>query len=214
MRYSGSIPRFVHARRGIQRAPRKHSSARDEVVRLACVWCSFSGRSQGRPRILGRARPAIVVSDVRSTTSVLRPRAVRRETSYQSRPPLRLCSGRTRKRPGPPDLRYHYCDVSRCRTPGQKEQAGPASGRNDGESRVVGTHIGEKLPRLWYIVEVDLYITSYVLHSTSGSPYASRVSAPGPSPAVTCVDQMSGAPRHRRDVVPVVASARWRGGSW
>ena len=58
-----------------------------------------------------------------------------------------------------------------------------------------------KFPRLWYIVEVDLYITSYVLYSTSGSPYASRVSEPGPSPAVTCVDQMSGAPRHRRDVL-------------
>ena len=30
------------------------------------------------------------------------------------------------------------------------------------ESNRHGTHIGEKTPRLWYIVEVDLYITTYV----------------------------------------------------
>ena len=28
-----------------------------------------------------------------------------------------------------------------------------------------------------------------------------------------CTNQISNAPRHRRDVVPVTASARWRGGS-
>ena len=51
-----------------------------------------------------------------------------------------------------------------------------------------GTHIGEKLPRVWYIVEADLYITSYVLQLTSGeSTCASRVSAPGPTPAASCV---------------------------
>ena len=32
-------------------------------------------------------------------------------------------------------------------------------------------------------------------------------------PIYPCGNQISGAPRHRRDVVPVSASARWRGGS-
>ena len=44
----------------------------------------------------------------------------------------------------------------------------------------------------------------------------SRVAAPVAPVEVTrdlCGNQISGAPRHRRDAVPVTASARWRGGS-
>ena len=40
-----------------------------------------------------------------------------------------------------------------------------------------------------------------------------RVKKPPTTGMILSGNQISGAPRHRRDVVPVAASARWRGGS-
>ena len=51
------------------------------------------------------------------------------------------------------------------------------------ESNRHGTHIGGNIPRLWYTVEVDLYITSYVFRLVLLVVGMGRLAGfPGPSP--------------------------------
>ena len=52
------------------------------------------------------------------------------------------------------------------------------------ESNCHGTHIGEKIPRLWYTVEVDLYITSYVFRLVLVG-MGRLAGFPGPSPTAS-----------------------------
>ena len=54
------------------------------------------------------------------------------------------------------------------------------------ESNRHGTHIGENIPRLWYIVEADLYITSYVFRLVLLVVGMGRLAGfPGPSPTAS-----------------------------
>ena len=61
------------------------------------------------------------------------------------------------------------------------------------ESNRHGAHIGEKLPRLWYIVEVDLYITSYVFRLVLVG-MGRLAGFPGPSPDASGRQAGSGGP--------------------
>ena len=86
---------------------------------------------------------------------------------------------------------------------GCRESASGFSAPLSRESNRHGTHIGEKLPRLWYIVEVDLYITSYVFRLVLVGMGASRASParrrtrPDGGP-VACIDGICyGRGRHK-----------------
>jgi hypothetical protein len=59
---------------------------------------------------------------------------------------------------------------------------------------------------------------AFVADATSQDSGAARAAALGVFQGLSvggalCGNQISGAPRHRRDVVPMTASGRWRGGN-
>ena len=193
-----SLPRFVHARRGIQRAPRRHSSAGRRCGGLACLvqFCQAScTAARGYPGAPSSQNVCLVrVFDLETAR-----RATGNEKLAQAAWPHLGTRNPPRARvPGAHRISKTATVIWQmtARRPRGASRARPSRRRCSvvpplpaplslsRESNRHGTHIGEKTPRLWYIVEVDLYITTYVFRLVLVG-MGRLAGFPGPSPTAS-----------------------------